>query len=128
MDSPILMIVDDEPGVRESVRYVFQQTFRVEEVSSGQEAIEKVKEYGPEVVLLDILMPGKDGVEVLKEIKAVRPESEVIMLTAVNNAGTAFVSKEYGAFDYVTKPFDVGEMRLKVERALEKVKLSRERK
>ena len=71
-------------------------------------------------------MPGSDGLEILKRIKAIDPEGQVIMLTALNTARTAFTAKETGAFDYVTKPFDVDALRLRVEHALEKVQLSRE--
>jgi len=126
MSQPSLLIVDDEAGVRESLRLIFKQDFRVSEARSSAEAIQRVKEERPEIVLLDILMPGTDGLETLKEIKTLHPEGQVIMLTALNTARTAFTAKGTGAFDYVTKPFDVDELRLRVERALEKVHLSRE--
>jgi len=126
MSQPSLLIVDDEAGVRESLRLIFKQDFRVSEARSSAEAIQRVREERPEIVLLDILMPGTDGLETLKEIKALHPEGQVIMLTALNTARTAFTAKGTGAFDYVTKPFDVDELRLRVERALEKVHLSRE--
>ena len=80
----------------------------------------------PDVVLLDIMMPGTDGLAVLKQIKSVNGDCQVIMLTGLNTARTAFAAKGTGAFDYVTKPFDVEELRLRVEHALEKVQLSRE--
>jgi DNA-binding NtrC family response regulator len=126
MDQPALLIVDDEPGVRQSIRLVFGKNFRVYEAGSAEEALRKIGESSPEVVLLDILMPGSDGLEILKRIKAVHPEGQVIMLTALNTARTAFTAKDAGAFDYVTKPFDVDELRLRVARALEKSELSRE--
>jgi len=126
MTQPSMMVVDDETGVRESLRLVFSKDFRVSEASSADDAIRRVKAERPEVILLDILMPGTDGLETLRQVKAIDPEIQVIMLTALNTARTAFSSKENGAFDYVTKPFDVGEMRLRVARALEKVQLSRE--
>jgi len=126
MSQPSMLVVDDETGVRESLRLVFGKDFRVSEASSADDAIRKVKAERPEVILLDILMPGTDGLETLKQVKSIDPESQVIMLTALNTARSAFSSKEHGAFDYVTKPFDVEEMRLRVARALEKVQLSRE--
>ena len=126
MSRSSLLIVDDEMGVRESLRLVFGKDFRVCEATSGEEALRKVSEERPEVIILDILMPGTDGLEILKEIKAIHSEGQVIMLTALNTARTAFTAKGSGAFDYVTKPFDVEELRLRVERAIEKIQLSRE--
>lgn len=123
---PILLIVDDEAGVRESLRLIFDKDLRVCEAKTSEEAIRRAREERPEVILLDILMPGTDGLEILKQIKAIHPEGQVVMLTALNTARTAFMAKESGAFDYVIKPFDVNELRLRVNRALEKVQLSRE--
>lgn len=126
MDQLSLLVVDDEVGVRESLRLIFGKSFKMHEAVSSADALRKLKEENPDVVLLDILMPGVDGLEILRQIKAVHPESEVIMLTALNTARTAFMARESGAFDYVTKPFDVDELRLRVSRALEKIQLSRE--
>jgi DNA-binding NtrC family response regulator len=124
MGQPSLLIVDDEPGVRESIRLIFGKDFRLSEAKSSAEALRKVQEERPEVVLLDILMPGCSGLDTLKQLKAIHPAGQVIMLTALNTARTAFTAKEAGAFDYVTKPFDVDELRLRVSRALEKSQLS----
>lgn len=126
MNQPLLLVVDDEPGVRQSLQMVFNKTLRVIEATSAEEAIQKLTDERPDVVLLDIVMPGTDGLVVLKQMKALHPECQVIMLTALNTARTAFAAKGTGAFDYVTKPFDVEELRNRVEHALEKVQLSRE--
>jgi len=96
MNQPSLLIIDDEAGVRESIRLVFGKDFRVSEARSGDEAVHSVKAYKPEIILLDIIMPGRDGLGVLKQIKAIHPEGQVIMLTALNTARTAFTSKEFG--------------------------------
>jgi len=126
MDQLSLLIVDDEVGVRESLRLIFGKNFKLHEASSSADALRKLKEEEPDIVLLDILMPGVDGLEILRQVKAIHPESEVIMLTALNTARTAFIARESGAFDYVTKPFDVDELRLRVSRAIEKIQLSKE--
>jgi DNA-binding NtrC family response regulator len=123
---PLLLIVDDEPGVRQSLQLVFNKTYRIIEAASAEDAIQKATEENPDLVLLDIMMPGTDGLAVLKQIKAANGECQVIMLTGLNTARTAFAAKATGAFDYVTKPFDIEELRLRVEHALEKVQLSRE--
>jgi DNA-binding NtrC family response regulator len=126
MSQPRLLVVDDEVGVRQSLQLVFNRTYVVFEASCADEAIQKTSDENPDVVLLDIMMPGTDGLAVLKQIKSIHPDCQVIMLTGLNTARTAFVAKGTGAFDYITKPFDVEELRLKVEHALEKILLSRE--
>ena len=126
MSQPLVLVVDDEAGVRQSLQLVFNKTYRVLEASSADEAIQKMTDDKPDVALLDIMMPGADGLAVLKQIKSVHPDCQVIMLTGLNTARTAFAAKGTGAFDYVTKPFDVEELRLRVEHALEKIQLSRE--
>jgi len=126
MSQPLVLVVDDEAGVRQSLQLVFNKTYRVLEAPSADEAIQKLTEEQPDLVLLDIMMPGADGLAVLKQIKSIHPDCQVIMLTGLNTARTAFAAKGTGAFDYVTKPFDVEELRLRVEHALEKVQLSRE--
>ena len=126
MSLPMMLVVDDEPGVRQSLQQVFNKNFRVLEASSADDAIQRVTDEKPDVVLLDIMMPGTDGLAVLKQIKSIHSDCQVIMLTGLNTARTAFTAKGTGAFDYVTKPFDVEELRLRVEHAVEKVQLSRE--
>ena len=126
LNQPLLLVVDDEAGVRQSLQLVFNKSYHVMEACSADEAIEKTSSEKPDLVLLDIMMPGTDGLTVLKQIKGVHPDCQVIMLTGVNTARTAFAAKGTGAFDYITKPFDVEELRMRVEHALEKVQLSRE--
>jgi DNA-binding NtrC family response regulator len=121
-----MLVVDDEPGVRQSLQMVFNRNFRIVEAASADEALRKAADESPDIVLLDIMLPGTDGLAVLKQIKSSQPDCQVIMLTGLNTARTAFTAKAAGAFDYVTKPFDVEELRLRVEHALEKVQLSRE--
>jgi DNA-binding NtrC family response regulator len=126
MSQPVMLVVDDEAGVRQSLQLVFNKTFRVVEATSAADAIQKTTDERPDVALLDIVMPGTDGLEVLKQMRAVQPDCQIIMLSALNTARAAFTAKGTGAFDYVTKPFDVEELRMRVERAMEKVVLSRE--
>ncbi|HJU62042.1 MAG TPA: sigma-54 dependent transcriptional regulator [Candidatus Binatia bacterium] len=126
MNQPVLLVVDDEAGVRQSLQLVFNKSYRVLEAMSADDAIQKLAEEKPDVVLLDIVMPGADGLAVLKQMRSIHNECQVIMLTALNTARTAFTAKGTGAFDYVTKPFDVEELRLRVEHAFEKVHLFRE--
>jgi DNA-binding NtrC family response regulator len=126
ISQPLLLVVDDEAGVRQSLQMVFNKIYRVIEAASADDAMQKLSDERPDVVLLDIVMPGADGLVVLKQMKSIHPDCQVIMLTGLNTARSAFTAKGTGAFDYVTKPFDVEELRLRVEHALEKVLLSRE--
>ena len=119
MSSPLLLAVDDEVGVLESLRMVFCKEYRLLETASVDAAIRKVQEERPQVVLLDILMPKTDGIEILRQIKTIHSSCEVIMLTGVNSQQLAAKALDFGAFDFIGKPFDVVELRQKVKRALE---------
>ena len=120
MNLPRLLIVDDEMSVRESLKFVFSKGFSVFEANSLETAIAKVRDTRPAVVLLDILMPRTDGIEVLRQIKAIHPGCEVIMLTALSNRQIAAKATDFGAFDLVGKPFDVVDLLAKVNSALAK--------
>jgi DNA-binding NtrC family response regulator len=119
MSSPLLLAVDDEVGVRESLKMVFCKEYRLLEAASVDAAILQVQEKRPQVVLLDILMPKTDGIEILRQIKTIHPSCEVIMLTGVNSQQLAAKAMDFGAFDFIGKPFDVVELRQKVKKALE---------
>jgi DNA-binding NtrC family response regulator len=121
MDSPLLLIVDDELGVRESLKMVFYKDFRLMEAGSVDAAMPIVRDAKPDVILLDVLMPKTDGIEVLRRIKEIQPACEVIMLTGVYSQQLAAMALNFGAFDFVGKPFDVVELRQKVTRALQKI-------
>jgi DNA-binding NtrC family response regulator len=121
MSSPLLLAVDDEVGVRESLKMVFCKDYRLLEAESVEAAIRKVQEEKPEIVLLDVLMPKTDGIEILRQIKTINPGCEVIMLTGMNSHQLAAKAMDFGAFDFIAKPFDVVELRKKVNNALEKI-------
>jgi DNA-binding NtrC family response regulator len=121
MSLPVLLLIDDEFGVRESLKMVFSKQYRVLEADSIDAAIPKVQEARPDVVLLDVLMPKADGLEVLRRIKEIHPGCEVIMLTGVNSQQLAAKASDSGAFDFIGKPFDVVDLRQKVARALAQV-------
>ena len=121
MSLSVLLLIDDEFGVRESLKMVFGKQYRVLEADSIDAAIPKVEEGRPDVVLLDVLMPKADGLEVLRRIKEIHPGCEVIMLTGVNSQQLAAKAAGSGAFDFISKPFDVVDLRHKVARALAQV-------
>jgi DNA-binding NtrC family response regulator len=117
MEKRKVLIVDDDAGVRESVRMVLKEHYEPLMAVSGEEALATIAATQPDVVLLDVLMPGLDGLEVLERIKAEDPRRPVVMLTATKTVKTAVTAMKLGAFDYVTKPFDVEELLIIVERA-----------
>jgi DNA-binding NtrC family response regulator len=116
---PLLLLVDDELGVRESLKMVFGRSFRLLEADSVDAALPQVREALPDVVLLDVMMPKIDGLEMLQRIKEIHPHCAVIMLTGLNSQQLAAKALDFGAFDFIGKPFDVVELRQKVARAVE---------
>ncbi|MCK5243550.1 sigma-54-dependent Fis family transcriptional regulator [bacterium] len=123
---PNILVVDDDPHVLEALDLMLQDNYAPIPVSSGIEAIEKVKKYSNvELVLLDINMPDTDGIETLRQIKQLEPQLDVIMVTANNTAEAAVKTIKYGAYDYVTKPFDIAELTVIINRALEKRNLTK---
>jgi DNA-binding NtrC family response regulator len=121
-----LLIVDDEIGARESLKMVFKEDFDVLLAKSADEAFSQIKEQTPDIILLDILLPDLDGLKVLGRIKGDDPDAIVIMITATRTVRTAVEAMKLGAYDYVTKPFDVDELRLIVSRALSNQALQKE--
>lgn len=119
-DRPTLLICDDEEGPRQSLRIVFKSDYRVLVASSGDEAIELAKKEPIDVAVLDILMHGMSGVDVLRELKKRDAAIEVVMLTAYETLETARQALRLGACDYLNKPFDIPTMREAVQKALAK--------
>src|SRR4030095_4799684 len=117
---PTLLICDDEEGPRQSLRIVFKNEYRVLVASSGQEALALAEAEPVDVAVLDILMHGMSGVDVLRELKQIDPAIEVVMLTAYETLETARQSLRFGACDYRNRPFDIPTMRDAVRKALEK--------
>ena len=123
---PVVLIVDDEAGVRESVRMVLKDTCDPVVVGSGEAALEWLETHRADLVFLDVLMPGIDGLETLERIRGRDQRVAVVMLTATRTVKTAVTAMKLGAFDYLTKPFDIEELRLVAERATENARLKQE--
>jgi len=111
------MLIDDEYGVRESVKMVFGKQYRLLEADSVEAAIPMVRDARPDVILLDVMMPRTDGLEMLQRIKEIHANCEIIMLTGVNSQQLAEKAKDFGACDFIGKPFDIIDLRKKVARA-----------
>ncbi|MDV2496227.1 MAG: response regulator [bacterium] len=102
-----VLVVDDEPSVCRALRsFLVDKGYDVVEAHDGDQALSAYSSEKPKVVLLDIRMPGKDGLETLRELKAIDPEASVIMVTAVYEEEVALQAMANGAFEYVTKPID----------------------
>ncbi len=121
-----VLVVDDEPGVRESIRMIFENDYRVLTADNGDRGLKILKEESPEVILLDVKMPKMNGIETLRRIKEITGVSKVIMITATKTLKNAVDAMKLGAEDYITKPFDVDEIRLVVKRAMETIDLIQE--
>ena len=114
---PTLLIVDDEEGPRQSLKIVFKHDYQVRVASNGPDALEIARAEPIDVAVLDIMMYGMSGVELLKELKEIDPSIEVVMLTAYETLETARQALRHGASDYLNKPFDIPTMRAAVARA-----------
>ncbi len=121
-----VLAVDDELGVRESIRILLSGDYDVITVASGDAALDAIQRERPHLVLLDIIMPGMDGMELLERVRASDPGLPVVILTATKTVKTAVAAMKLGAFDYLQKPFDVDELRLIVERATRTAELEAE--
>ncbi len=115
-----ILVVDDEFGVRESLNQILQDKYIVDLASSGEEAVEKVKKESPDLVLLDQVLPGINGTDVLKEIHRINCYTPVIMLTRVDNIHVAVELMKLGAYDYINKPFNINHVLYLIEKALAK--------
>ena len=125
---PVLLVVDDEEGPRTSLRVVFKNEFEVLLASNGTEALKLARSTKVDVAILDILMHGMSGVDVLRELKALDDDIEVIMLTAYETLETARQALRLGAREYLNKPFDIAALRTAARRALTKRRTSLELK
>ncbi len=120
MKHKLLLVDDEEIMLKYLSRFLIKKGFDISRAMNGNEALEKIKKQDFIVVLLDVLMPGMDGIETLKEIKKNKPMTEVIMLTGHASVQVAMQGMKLGAFDYLIKPFDQDKLLEKVQMACEK--------
>ena len=121
-----VLVVDDEHGVRQSFYMVLKDEFTVLLAGSGNEAIDIFSKNAVDLILLDILLPDIDGIDLLERLKEMDPNTEIIMVTAVKEIQTAVKAIKLGAYEYIIKPFVVDEVITVIHRALEKHSLVKE--
>lgn len=124
---PKILVIDDELGPRESLRFLLKNEYRVVCADGVDRGLELLQEHKPDAVILDIRMPGRNGIEGLREIRRLDPDVAVIMLTGYGALGTAQEAVRNAANDYVEKPFDAAEMRRTVERQVAGTRRRRKR-
>jgi DNA-binding NtrC family response regulator len=108
--APIL-IVEDEESMREALRdWLTEGGYKVETAKDGEDGLKIISEHDISLVLLDLRLPGKDGISVLKEAKTIRPQLKVIIITAYPSPQTKTAALKEGAVDYVPKPFDLNDL------------------
>ena len=116
-----ILVVDDEPLIREIIiRKLSEFGYIATPVENAFEALNKMREKSYPLVLSDIMMPGMDGIELLKRLRSLYPDTAVVMITAVSNVNIAIEALREGAYDYLIKPFNFEEVVLSVKNAFEK--------
>jgi DNA-binding NtrC family response regulator len=120
-----VLVVDDELGTRESLKAILKPSYRVTAVGGADEAAEVMRKDVVDLLLLDVVMPGRGGLDLLKEVRETQPDMPVVMISAVASAKPVVEAMRAGAYDYVQKPFDCDEVARVARRALESVDLHR---
>lgn len=122
-----ILVVDDEKNIREVLADTLgDEGYEVITASSGEQALGSVREYAPEVIFLDVWMPGMDGIETLKAVRDASKESSVIMISGHSNIDTAVQATKLGAYDFLEKPLTTEKVLIVVRHALEKQRLEKE--
>jgi two-component system response regulator (stage 0 sporulation protein F) len=107
-----LLIVDDQYGIRILLNEVFQKEgYQTFQAANGYQALDIVEKHSPDLVLLDMKIPGMDGIEILKRLKAINADIQVIIMTAYGELDMIQESKDLGAITHFAKPFDIDEIR-----------------
>lgn len=119
-NKPHILVVDDEMGPRESLKMILNPYYHVLTADRGSQAIEMLRRYPIDLVTLDLKMPGFTGINVLEKVKQHDPDIEAIIITGYGSLDTAIEGLRLGAFDYISKPFDVNHILSLVRRGLER--------
>lgn len=119
-----VLIIEDDKAIVDVLKMILEHDgFKIEKAFNGPAGIEKYREVEPDIVLLDIKMPKMDGIEVLQELKKIDSNSVVIMISGHGNIETAVQTTKLGAYDFISKPFDVERLKLTIQNGLNYKKL-----
>ncbi len=121
-----VLLIDDEARIRTSLKMVLEPSYDILQAADAQEGLDVFRKEAPDLVLLDVILPGTDGLAVLQTLRTESKMTPVIMLTGTKSVKTAVDAMKLGAADYLSKPFDVEELRIVVDRALNSQELERE--
>ncbi len=122
-----ILVVDDEPSMRTTLSILLKREgYQVSQAGDGTEALKMLERGQYDMVLTDLKMEGVDGMELLRQVKAADPQTEILIFTAYGTVTSAVEAMKLGAYDYIGKPFDEEELLLKVSRALERKSLVKE--
>ena len=121
-----LYIVDDERSIRSGIAAIFGGDYRIEGFGNAEDALAALEEVPPDLILLDIGLPGMDGIAALEEIKRRAPEVLVVMITAYEDVETVIAAMKLGAHDYVIKPIHLESIEVTIRNALETTRLRKE--
>jgi DNA-binding NtrC family response regulator len=116
---PLILICDDEEGVRESLNLILGEEYKLAFVTNGKEVLNYIEKANPDLIILDIKMPQKNGLEALKELRQQNPKVKVIIITGYQSIETASEASKYGIFEYITKPFESSLVKETVQKALQ---------
>ena len=117
MGAKVLLVDDEKDFVEVLAERLQNRGFEVRQAFNGEDAINLLNQQDADVVILDVLMPGKDGVQTLSEIKQLKPLTEVIMLTGYGTIETAIQGMKFGAYDYLMKPTETEDLVVKINKA-----------
>ena len=115
-----ILIVDDELGVRESLKMILKPNYQVHTATEGRDALQSIQKNKIDLVALDLKMPGLSGIDVLRQIKKNDPDMEVIVITAHGTPQNVQEASRYGAGDFITKPFNVPDLLDSINKSLER--------
>ncbi len=122
----LLLVVDDKLGVRESLRMLLKSEFEVETCPDAESGFELLTRRTPDLIILDLVMPGRGGMDFLREMRARGNTIPIVVLTASNTVDAAVGAMKEGAADFITKPFEADALRIKIRQLLERGELERE--
>jgi len=127
-DAPrLVLVVDDEPDIRSLLTDLLEEAgYAVKTATTGADALAAIAKKVPDLVMMDVKLPDQDGIALLKQLKREHPDLEVIVMTAFGGSSTAIKAMEHGAYDYVTKPFEIDDLLATLKRVFEHADMSHE--